>query len=156
MAWEVYCDGSGLATGGPAGVGYIAYLDGAPHHQGQLPLRAATNQQAELLAAAYALHCLPEKSIVTVYSDSQYVTKWVNSAWGWRSNGWSKGRGKGLAKNPEHWGRLLDAIQRHRNVTFTWVRGHDGDTTPGNVVADRLAGEARQRARQQWPEQVAS
>jgi ribonuclease HI len=146
VSWEVWCDGSGT-TGGPAGIGYVAHMDGKPHHQGQLPLPNATNQQAEILAAAYALHCLPPGQVVTVYSDSEYLVKYVDASWGWRANGWSKGRGRGLAKNIHHWLRLHRAISAHRHVNFKWVRGHAD--TPGNVAADRLAGEARMQARAQ-------
>lgn len=127
--WTVYADGSGT-TGGPAGIGYFA-RNGSRETSGSLPLRDATNQQAELLAAAYALHCLPEGSTVKVVSDSEYLVL-----------GWNEGRKR--KKNVAHWFRLELAVARHREVTFEWTRGHVG--TPGNEEADRLAGEARRDA----------
>lgn len=142
--FTVWTDGSGT-TGGPAGIGYYALSsDTEGSFTGSLPLRDATNQQAEILAAAFALHELPEGSTVTVVSDSEYVVKGVNE-WivGWMGRGWRTKAGKPVA-NQRHWERLLAAVARHRSVTFEWTRGHVG--TDGNERADRLAGEARTRA----------
>jgi ribonuclease HI len=129
--WTVWADGSGT-TGGPAGIGYVA-RNGSRETSGSLALRNATNQQAELLAAAYALHCLPEGSTVKLISDSQYLVL-----------GWNEFPNRKRKKNLDHWRRLELAAARHREVTFEWTRGHVG--TWGNEEADRLAGEARSAA----------
>lgn len=126
----VFADGSGT-TGGPAGIGYVAFDGDVPHSEGSLPLRNATNQQAELLAAAYALHNLPAGSEIVLVSDSEYVVK-----------GWNEKRRR--RKNLAHWQRLEIAVARHRVVTFVWTRGHNG--TAGNERADELAGAARRQA----------
>jgi ribonuclease HI len=129
--WTVWTDGSGT-TGGAAGIGYVAQSPDEPESVlGSLPLENATNQQAELLAAALALHELPAGSMVTVVSDSEYLVK------GW--NEYPKRK-----RNLPHWSRLTQAAKRHRSVAFEWTRGHAG--TEQNELADRLAGAARQVA----------
>lgn len=145
MKLTVYTDGSGT-TRGPGGIAYVAYDEhGEPHSEGSLPLDEVTNQKAEILAAAYALHCLPEGSDVVVVSDSEYVVKGF-SQWldGWKRRGWIKSTG-GAVANRAHWTRLDTAAARHSSVSFEWVAGHSG--IAGNERADKLAGEARQVAK---------
>lgn len=144
MNITVWTDGSGT-TGGPGGVGYVAVSDETEGvTEGSLPLPNATNQQAEILAAAFALHELPEGSDVTVVSDSQYlVMGWNEWLPLWRERGWRRLSG-GPVANLRYWQRLLDAAGRHRAVRFEWTRGHAG--TEQNERADRLAGAARMEA----------
>ena len=60
MSFTVYPDGSGITTGGPAGIAYTAYRDGEAVAEGSRPLRDRMNHhQAEILAAAFALNSLP-------------------------------------------------------------------------------------------------
>lgn len=142
MNATVYTDGSGT-TGGPAGIAYVAKLDGVQHEK-SLPLRDATNQQAEILAAAYALDQIPVCERVIVWSDSEYLVKGI-SEWmaGWIRRGWRTGSGSSV-KNQAHWRRLLTAQARHGDVKFNWVRGHAGHVD--NERADELAGAARRLA----------
>lgn len=144
MIYTVFTDGSGT-TGGPAGIAYVAVdVDGVITEEASLPLPNATNQQAEILAAAFALHHLPEGSEVTVVSDSEYVVKgWNEYLPAWHARGWRKKDGKTPSNSP-HWRRLETAAARHESVSFTWTRGHDGN--PGNERADVLAGLARRDA----------
>lgn len=139
----VWTDGSGTFKGGSGGVGYVAKIDGV-EYEGSLPLDRATNQQAEILAAAYALHEIDVCEHVKVISDSEYVVKGI-SGWivGWISRGWKTKENKPVA-NRAHWERLLAAVARHGKVEFEWCRGHSG--IPENERADELAGEARERA----------
>ena len=141
--WVVHTDGSGT-TGGPAGIAFVARR-GGELIEDSLPLASATNQQAEILAAVYALHRLPAGSAVTVVSDSEYLVKgWNEYLPDWRSRGWRKRTG-GTPKNTAHWRRLIEAAERHESpVTFSWTRGHAG--TLDNERADVLAVLARQAA----------
>lgn len=132
MSFTVWTDGSGT-TRGPAGIGYVAHVNGLPFGEGSLPLANATNQQAEILAAAYALHELPEGQDVVIVSDSEYLVL-----------GWNEYPRRKRRRNLAHWARLTAAVARHRSVMFEWTRGHVG--TEGNERADRLAGEARREA----------
>lgn len=141
MIYTVFTDGSGT-TGGPAGIGYVALdVDGVIIEEGSLSLNDATNQQAEILAAAFALHNLPEGSEVKVVSDSEYLVRgWNEYLPAWHARGWRKKDGK-TPMNSAHWRRLETAAARHASVSFTWTRGHDGNH--GNERADELAGLAR-------------
>ena len=141
--WVVHTDGSGT-NGGPAGIAFVARR-GGELIEDSLPLASATNQQAEILAAVYALHRLPAGSAVTVVSDSEYLVKgWNEYLPDWRSRGWRKRTG-GTPKNTAHWRRLIEAAERHESpVTFSWTPSHAG--TLDNERADVLAVLARQAA----------
>lgn len=143
----VYVDGSGHALGGPGGCGYVAYGEDGFHEEGAISLPSATNQRAEILAAAFALHKLPEGCNVTVMSDSEYVVKGWGWLPGWIGRGWRTST-RGPVANQRHWQRLQQAAARHRSVRFEWLRGHAGH--PANERADLLAGMARaaEKARQ--------
>lgn len=141
--WTIWADGSGT-TGGPAGIGFYAENEFGAPMSGSLPLRDATNQQAEILAAAYALTQIAPNSVVTIISDSEYLIKgWNEYLPYWRTHDWRKKSG-GTPKNIPYWQRLIRAVDQHMTVMFTWTRGHAG--THGNEEADRLAGLARQQA----------
>jgi ribonuclease HI len=166
----VYADGSGT-TGGPAGIGFVVLSNGRPSGEGSLSLADATNQQAELRAASFALESIPEGRDVVLYSDSMYVVRNFNDhLQGWRDRGWRTGSGQPVA-NLALWEGLIAAVDRHRNVQFRWMRGHvvrcptcrhNGtdatdvsqscgdewhDHAEGNRRADLLAGQAREAAR---------
>jgi ribonuclease HI len=147
----IYTDGSGT-TGGPAGIAFVGLvshdrMDKMPV-EGSLELRNATNQQAEILAAEYALHELPPCDEVIVYSDSEYLVlgmqgrleRWIAN--GWRTNG-------GPVANPAQWRRLLAAAERHTEVEFRWCKGHAGNEFKER--ADELAVAARHRASETAP-----
>lgn len=138
---RVFVDGSALATRGPGGIGFVVPdLD----LEGSLELSAATNQQAELLAAAYALSEIPEGLNVVVVSDSQYVVRGWGWLPGWIAKGWRTNSGP--VANPNYWRRLQLAVDRHESVVFEWVKGHAD--TPENERADRLAYAARMSAKE--------
>lgn len=139
LSVRAYVDGCAPPTGGTGGTGYVV-----PdlEMEGALELRKANHQQAEILAAAYALEQIPPHFEVVVVSDSRYVV----NGWGWLP-GWI-GRGwrtkSGQVANPEQWRRLQAAAALHTVVRFEWVKGHAD--TPENQRADRLAHAARARA----------
>ncbi len=154
MKFTVYTDGSGT-TGGPAGIAFVAFVvdestrgddreRATLHMERSLPLENATNQQAEILAAAYALYTLPEGSEILIWTDSEYLkkgaTEWLPR---WTKNGWRTST-NGQVKNIGHWKRLDQLLDRHEHVEFGWLRGHDGHEH--NERADKLAGEARAMA----------
>ena len=96
-----------------------------------------TNNRMELMAAIVGLEALKKPCEVELYSDSQYLIKAFNEHWidGWIKKGWTRGK-KEPVKNVDLWKRLLEAKEPH-NVTFIWVKGHDGH--PQNERCDELA-----------------
>ena len=95
--------------------------------------RLTTNNRMELLAVIVALENLKFQGTgALVITDSKYVADAVTKGWvfGWEKKGF---KGK---KNPDLWQRFL-TIYRQHEVTFQWVRGHQGN--PENERCDQLA-----------------
>ena len=120
----VYTDGACRGNPGRGGWGTIlVYGKFEREMSGGEPL--TTNNRMELMAAIAGLEALKEPCSVTLYSDSKYLTDafllgWVES---WRAHGWK--RGKEELKNPDLWEKLYNLTKVH-NVTFIWVKGHNG------------------------------
>ena len=91
----------------------------------------------ELMAAIVGLEALTKPCKVTLVSDSKYLTDAFNRNWidNWLRKNW-KTAGGSKVKNVDLWTRLLEAKKPHE-VTFVWVKGHDGH--PENERCDRLA-----------------
>ncbi|MBQ9062283.1 MAG: ribonuclease HI [Eubacterium sp.] len=142
MFVEIYTDGSARGNpDGPGGYGTILrYTDpkGVVHEK---ELSAGyvrtTNNRMELMAAIAGLEELRRPCDVNLYSDSQYLVKAFNDHWidGWIKKGWKRGKNEPV-KNVDLWKRLLAAKEPH-NVTFIWVKGHDGHAF--NERCDQLA-----------------
>jgi ribonuclease HI len=110
----IFCDGSSLANGqsdmraaAVALLGYKGVWRAVGEYLGQ-----ATNQQAEIAAAAVGLEALKEPCDVRVFTDSRYVVETMSGRF----------RRK---MNLKWWERLDNAAISH-NVTWQWTRGHDG------------------------------
>ncbi|MBQ8858181.1 MAG: ribonuclease HI [Clostridia bacterium] len=121
---EIYTDGA--CRGNPGHGGWAAILVYGAHEKtisgGE---RETTNNRMELCAAIYGLEALKEPCEVKLYSDSRYLVDAINQGWldGWRAAGWR--RGKEPLKNPDLWQKLDTLLAKHQ-VTFVWVKGHDG------------------------------
>jgi ribonuclease HI len=91
----------------------------------------ATNQQAEVTAAALGLEALTEPCNVQLFTDSRYVVETMSGRFRRKTN-------------HEWWARLDMAATRHR-VKWQWVRGHDGDLVQEAVdkAARRIAANGR-------------
>jgi ribonuclease HI len=59
----------------------------------------------------------------------------------WKKNDWKRNKDE-IAENSDLWSRLLDLCEKHA-VSFSWVRGHDGNQE--NERCDSLAVEQTQR-----------
>lgn len=135
---EVFIDGACSGNPGPGGWGAILRWNGSEKtlSGGE---RETTNNRMELMAAIVALESLTRPVTVRLYTDSQYVkdgiTQWIA---GWKKNGWKTAARKPV-KNEDLWRRLDAARQRHQ-VSWHWVRGHDGH--PENERVDQLARDA--------------
>jgi ribonuclease HI len=82
------------------------------------------------------LSALSKPTNVLLYSDSKYVLdgleKWIVN---WKRNGW-RTASKEPVKNVDLW-QALDAMRLRHDVSFHWVKGHDGH--PENERCDQLA-----------------
>lgn len=106
--------------------------------------RKSTNNRAELQSAIMALkwgHVFSPNTPFTIFSDSQYVVRGINS-WlaKWKTKGWKTSTGP--VKNRELW-EAIDVLLPGLQVEVKWVRGHD--VSEYNNMADELAVEARKK-----------
>ena len=141
MKVTLYSDGASRGNPGPGGYGTILqYTDRAGVlHEKEISegFRNTTNNRMELMGVIAGLEALLKPCRVDVWSDSQYVIKAFNDHWidGWKKRGWKKADGKPVL-NEELWKRLLLAAEPHE-ITWHWVKGHDGH--PENERCDALA-----------------
>lgn len=130
----IFCDGSSLGNGqtAPARAASVALLGykGLWRAVGEY-LGNATNQQAEVAAAALGLEALSEPCSVHLFTDSRYVVETMSGRFRRKTN-------------HEWWARLDKAAGRHK-VKWQWVRGHDGDLVQEAVdkAARRIAASGR-------------
>lgn len=140
---EVFTDGACSGNPGPGGWGaLLRYGDREQELSGGE--RHTTNNRMELMAAIQALESLKRACRVTIHTDSTYVrngiTQWIER---WKAKGWKTADNKPV-KNVDLWKRLEDAAASH-DITWLWVRGHDGH--PENERADALARRAAESMR---------
>jgi ribonuclease HI len=120
---SIFCDGSSLGNGQAApraaAVALLGYRDmwrAFGHFLGN-----ATNQQAEIAAAALGLEQLTEPCRVRLHTDSRYVVETMCGRFRRKSN-------------QEWWARLDRAAGAHR-VEWLWIKGHAGHTAQEAVDA---------------------
>ena len=141
---QVDIETDGAARGNPEGPGgygtVLEYRDTKGNlHTKELSrgYRKTTNNRMELMAAIAGLEALNRPCQVNLYSDSKYLVDAFNQHWieNWVRKGWKRGKNEPV-KNIDLWKRLLAAKELHQ-VTFIWVKGHDGH--PQNERCDALA-----------------
>src|SRR5215212_5001330 len=110
----IFCDGSSLGNGQAstraAGVALLGYR-GLWRAFGTY-LGTATNQQAEIAAAAIGLSALREPCRVRVVTDSRYVVETMS--------------GRFRRKSNLDWWAKLDEAARPHQVSWEWAKGHAG------------------------------
>lgn len=138
----IYTDGSARGNpDGPGGYGTILSFTDSKGVEYRKELsqgyKKTTNNRMEMMAAIVGLEALTKPCNVNLISDSKYLTDAFNQHWieGWIKKGWKRGKNEPV-KNKDLWLRLLKAKENH-NVTFTWVKGHNGH--PENERCDELA-----------------
>ncbi len=121
----IFCDGSSLGNGQTvtraAAVALLGYR-GVWRAVGEY-IGVATNQQAEIAAAALGLRALREPCRVRLVTDSRYVVETMSGRFRRKSN-------------LEWWERLDEAARGHR-ITWEWAKGHAGHVV--QEAADRAA-----------------
>ena len=122
---EIFTDGACSGNPGPGGWGAILRCGDAVRELSGGEAQT-TNNRMELTAAIEALAALKRPCRVELYSDSRYLVDAFNQHWidGWLKKGWKRGKNEPV-KNVDLWKRLLAAKAPHE-VTFIWVKGHDG------------------------------
>jgi ribonuclease HI len=125
----IYCDGSSLGNGQDASRAAAVALLGYKGHWRAVGefLGKATNQQAEIAAAAVGLESLKQPCLVSVFTDSRYVVETMN------------GRFRRKANLP--WWQRLDRAAANHKVHWEWLRGH-----AGHVLQEAADGAARRIA----------
>jgi ribonuclease HI len=111
---QIFCDGSSLGNGQAntraAAVALLGYK-GRWRAVGAY-LGSATNQQAEISAAALGLEALREPCTVHLMTDSRYVVETMSGRFRRKSN-------------HDWWARLDKAVNSHR-ISWQWTKGHAG------------------------------
>jgi ribonuclease HI len=110
----IFCDGSSLGNGqetsraaAVALLGYKGFWRAVGEYLGR-----ATNQQAEIVAAAVGLEALREPCQVKVFTDSRYVVETMS--------------GRFRRKTNLPWWQRLDRAATKHKVDWEWTRGHVG------------------------------
>ena len=132
---QLYTDGACRGNPGRGGWGAILVY-GKYERELSGGERETTNNRMELMAAISGLSALKEPCRVTLYSDSKYLVDAFNEGWvhSWEKSGWRRGRDE--LKNPDLWEKIY-ALTKTHDVTFVWVKGHDGHAY--NERCDALA-----------------
>src|SRR5207253_9973041 len=121
----IFCDGSSLGNGrDEARAAAVALLGfrGLWRAFG-LYLGKATNQQAEIAAAALGLETLKEPCRVRLFTDSRYVIETMN--------------GRYRRKTNHDWWKRLDEAKAPHEIDWQWTRGQAGHVMQD--AADRAA-----------------
>ena len=143
VAVELFTDGACLGNPGPGGWAALLRYNGSERElSGGEP--ATTNNRMELKAVIEGLMTLKRPCRVRVTTDSQYVQKGITE-WiaGWKRRNW-KTADKKPVKNIDLW-QALDAARAAHDVSWHWVRGHDGHAE--NERVDQLARAEAERFR---------
>ncbi len=121
---EIFTDGACLGNPGPGGWGVLLRRDETEKEiaGGE---KETTNNRMELMAAIRGLEALKRPAKVVLTTDSSYVkdgiTKWIGN---WKKNGWRTATKKPV-KNADLWRRLDRVVSQHE-ISWHWVKGHNG------------------------------
>ncbi len=132
---EIYTDGACSGNPGPGGWGALLRM-GEVEKELSGAERDTTNNRMEMMAVIKALEALKRPCAVDLYTDSKYVIdgaeQWLH---GWKKRGW-KNAAREPVKNAHLWQKIDELIHLHQ-VTFHWVKGHNGHVE--NERVDALA-----------------
>jgi ribonuclease HI len=132
----VFTDGSSIPNPGPGGWGAVYVVAGEILDEAYGHDPATTNNRMELTALIEGIRLVPENQPTTIYSDSNLCVQTVNTwAAGWERNGWK--RKSGPIKNLDLVQELYALAKSRPELTFTWIRAHDGSLW--NEYADALS-----------------
>ena len=144
----IYCDGGCRGNQEENNIGGWGILFTYGENTAELygSERNTTNNIMELTACIKALEQVDGNTTIPIeiHCDSAYVVNgmkvWTKS---WIKNGW-KTANKKPVKNKDLWMRLVELVDRHKDLEFVKVKGHS--TNKGNNIADGLANKAMDEA----------
>lgn len=147
---EIFTDGSCIGNPGHGGYGIVLLrrdASGAIIKTRELSGfdLTTTNIRMEMTAACAAIESLGgvTDEPITLFCDARLLPDTMNRDMAkWKAKGWKKSNGKEPA-NRDLWERLERAAAG-RNVTWAWVRGHNG--AEHNERADKLSYAASRQA----------
>lgn len=137
----VFTDGACSGNPGPGGWASIIGINDEVHILKNYNI-STTNNRMELLAVIETLKYLLENKLntrkITITSDSSYVINAINKRWvdSWSNRKWKTAKGEAV-KNKAMWEKYIEFRKEFDNITFKWVKGHDGN--PMNEAADKEA-----------------
>lgn len=136
MKIEIYTDGSCFNNPGPGGYGICLVINDKLEKEHSGGINKTTNNIMELTAVLKSFQYSYE-TLVTIYSDSQYVVKGYNE-WieNWVKNKWTTSAKKPVA-NQNLWKELYKLKTYKTNYKLAWVKAHNGNKY--NELADILA-----------------
>src|SRR5512134_3264160 len=121
-ATVAYTDGACSGNPGPGGWAWAIpegrFAAGPEAH--------TTNQRMEITAAYEVVRAIEGR--LEVVSDSTYVVNCFRDRWheGWVRRGWKNSSRQPVA-NRDLWEPFIELVLSRGDVTFSWVKGHDGD-----------------------------
>jgi ribonuclease HI len=137
MSLVIYTDGACSGNPGPGGWAWAVSPTGKPSGFGSEP--DTTNQRMELLAVINALRTYADSDeAIEIVSDSTYVVHCFRDKWwmGWQRRGWKNSQRQPVA-NRDLWEPLIELVNSRTDISFTWVKAHNGE--PMNELVDQLA-----------------
>lgn len=132
---KVFTDGgTHLSNPGIGGFAYVVVENDVILHEYSELVGHSTNNRMEMMAV---LHCLNWLAVhvphlpVVICSDSQYLVNGV-TLWrhGWKRKNWVD------VKNDDLWRQIAEIDDLLPNVTYQWVKGHNGNKY--NEMADSM------------------
>ena len=118
----IHTDGACKGNPGPGGWGTVIEQNGNQQKlSGSEP--QTTNNRMEMTAVIKGLEAVDPLLKVLISSDSTYVINTMTKGWKRKAN-------------HDLWDQL-DRLVKNRDISWRWVRGHNGDR--GNELADALA-----------------
>jgi len=137
MSLVIYTDGACSGNPGPGGWAWAVSPTGKPSGFGSET--DTTNQRMELLAVINALRTYADSAeAIEIVSDSTYVVHCFRDKWwmGWQRRGWKNSQRQPVA-NRDLWEPLIELVTSRTDISFTWVKAHNGE--PMNELVDQLA-----------------
>jgi ribonuclease HI len=136
---QIFTDGScNNHTHNNGGCGIVLKYGEHEKHIALGQFISTTSARMEIRAVLEALRLITNKTIpIKLYCDNEYVVKSINEKWvyKWENEYWINK--VGMRVNHDLWKQVLVELRSLDNITFIWVKGHNGNKY--NEICDKLA-----------------